>query len=99
MPKDSYFFPLHNPTEIKPKPLPDITNLSSTTKPAPNPTKPNPAQQSQTQQPSQTTPNQKPNLTNLANDTELSIETIAKQAKRISKSNIDKTDETFISLH
>lgn len=45
------------------------------------------------------TPAPKPEFVNLANDTELSIETIAKQAKRIQKSNIDDTNETFISLH
>ncbi len=50
-------------------------------------------------QPKSPTPPPKPEIVALANDSELSVETIAKQAQRINGSRIDETNETFISLH
>lgn len=88
--------PLHGSVKTEPKLPQTVVEPTSSAKPITPPQTTSRTQQSSISQPAS---NPKPEFVTLANDAELSIETIAKQAKRISKSNIDDTNETFISLH
>ena len=77
-------------TRAPQKPVTTPEPALNTSKPAPT-SEPTPAPEP--------APAPDPDLVALANNPDLSIQTIAKQANRINQSRIDETTETFISLH